>query len=337
MRRRSFIAGLAAAGMLPAAAPGFAQTIRCRRGTTGRPSRRSSTSSRRATAAGGADFVPVPRTDRLLRQRRHACGPSSRTTSRSIFAMDRVKALAPQHPEWKTQRALQVGDPDGRREALAAMRREGHARDHGGDAHRPDHRGVQAGRASTGSPRPAIRASSGLTPSSSTSRCWSCWPILRANSFKTFIVSGGGIEFMRPWTERIYGIPPEQVVGSSGVTQYEMRRADKPVLLKEAQGRVHRRRAGQAGRHQPLHRPAARSSPSAIPTATSRCWNGRRPARGARFMGLVHHTDAVREYAYDRNSPVGRLDKAWDEAVRRGWTVVDMKNDWKVIYPFEMK
>ena len=105
---------------------------------------------------------------------------------------------------------------------------------------------------------------------------------LRANGFKTFIVSGGGIEFMRPWAERVYGIPPEQVVGSSIKTKFEMRDG-KPVLMTAAEDRLHRRQ-GPASRSAINSTSAAgRSPPSAIPTATCRCCSGRRPARGARF------------------------------------------------------
>jgi hypothetical protein len=110
---------------------------------------------------------------------------------------------------------------------------------------------------------------------------------LRANGFKTFIVDGGGIEFMRPWMERVYGIPPEQVVGSSIKTKFELRDG-KPVLVR---------------------------------------------LRELNF--IVHHTDAEREWAYDRESSIGKLDKAWDEAKRKNWTVVDMKTDWKNIFAFE--
>jgi phosphoserine phosphatase len=155
---------------------------------------------------------------------------------------------------------------------------------------------------------------------------------LRANGFKTYIVSGGGVEFMRPWAERVYGIPPEQVVGSSAVVRFEMRPTG-PVLIKEPKvefiddgpgkpvgiNRFIGRRpvfafGNSDGDHQMLQYTAA--------------------GAGLRFVGIVHHTDAEREWAYDRQSHVGKLDKALDEAVARGWTVVDMKKDWKRIYPF---
>ena len=146
---------------------------------------------------------------------------------------------------------------------------------------------------------------------------------LRANGFKTFIVSGGGIEFMRPWTEKVYGIPPEQVVGSSIVTQ--VRDARRQAGADAAgRGRLRRRRPRQAGRHQPASSAAGRSSPSATPTAICRCCSGPRPADGARFGLIVHHTDAEREYAYDRDTirqarqgarrrPRARLDRCGHE------------------------
>jgi phosphoglycolate phosphatase-like HAD superfamily hydrolase len=156
---------------------------------------------------------------------------------------------------------------------------------------------------------------------------------LRANGFKTYIVSGGGIEFMRPWTERAYGIPPEQVIGSSIKTQFEMRH-DVPVLFRLPQLDFNDDKSGK-------------------PVAINQ-FIGRRPVfafgnsdgdlemlqwttmnAGLRFGGLVHHTDAEREYAYDRNSATGRLDKALDAASASHWTVVDMKQDWKVVFPFE--
>jgi phosphoserine phosphatase len=154
---------------------------------------------------------------------------------------------------------------------------------------------------------------------------------LRANGFKTYIVSGGGIEFMRVFAERVYGIPPEQVIGSTIVTQFEIRdgkavllrqpkldfiddKEGKPVAINKFIGRRPILAFGNSdGDHQMLQWTAAGS--------------------GARFMGLVHHTDAEREYAYDRDSSIGRLDKALDEATAKGWTVVDMKRDWRQVFP----
>jgi hypothetical protein len=154
---------------------------------------------------------------------------------------------------------------------------------------------------------------------------------LRANGFKTFIVSGGGVEFMRPWVETAYGIPPEQVVGSSGVVKFETDAAGKPRLIK-------------------LTKVEFVDDGPGKPVGINR-FIGRRPifafgnsdgdleilqwtvaGAGPRFAGLVHHTDAEREYAYDRQSKIGKLDKALDAAASGGWTVVDMKNDWSRIF-----
>jgi len=156
---------------------------------------------------------------------------------------------------------------------------------------------------------------------------------LRANGFKTYIVSGGGVEFMRPWTEKTYGIPPEQVIGSSIQTKFE-KLDGKPELMRLPELNFLDDKAGK-------------------PEAINQCI-GRRPiaafgnsdgdqqmlewtaaGSGTRFMLLVHHTDAVREYAYDRDSSIGRLNLALAEARAKGWTVVDMKRDWKTIFPPE--
>lgn len=156
---------------------------------------------------------------------------------------------------------------------------------------------------------------------------------LRANGYQTFIVSGGGVEFMRPWAENSYGIPPQQIVGSSGKTQFQLN-DDKPAILKLPDIEF-----VDDGPGKPLgisrfisRRPvfAAGNSDGDLQMLQWTTLN-----TGPRFGMIVHHTDGSREWAYDRNSSVGKLDKALDEAPRRGWLVVDMKNDWKVIYPFE--
>jgi hypothetical protein len=158
---------------------------------------------------------------------------------------------------------------------------------------------------------------------------------LRANGFKTFIVSGGGIEFMRPWTEKVYGIPPEQVIGSSGGLKYELRDG-KPVLIKlpeiahndDKEGKpvgiqrhIGRRPIFAAGNSdgdlQMLQWTAANTRPS--------------------FCLYIHHTDAEREFAYDRESHIGKLNKGLDEAKAKIWTVTSMKDDWKTIFPPDKK
>ena len=154
---------------------------------------------------------------------------------------------------------------------------------------------------------------------------------LRANGFKTFIVSGGGIEFMRPWTDRVYGIPPEQVIGSSIKTKFEMREG-KPVIVRLAEINFIDDKAGKpaAIQHHIGKRPifAFGNSDGDLEMLQWTAAGG-----GARLMGLVHHTDAGREWAYDRKSHIGRLDKALDEANAKGWAVVDVRRDWNVIFP----
>jgi hypothetical protein len=154
---------------------------------------------------------------------------------------------------------------------------------------------------------------------------------LRANGFKTFIVSGGGTEFMRPWTEQTYGIPPEQVVGSRGKLKYEVRDG-APALLKLPEIDLVDDGAGKpVGIAQMIgRRPIAAFGNSdgdfqMLEYVTS--------GRGRRLGMIVHHTDADREWAYDRGSHVGKLERGLDEAASRGWVLIDMKQDWKAIHP----
>jgi phosphoglycolate phosphatase-like HAD superfamily hydrolase len=156
---------------------------------------------------------------------------------------------------------------------------------------------------------------------------------LRAKEFKTHIVSGGGIEFMRPWTDRVYGVPPEQVVGTSVKLKYELR-PDGPVLLRLPEINFIDDKAGKpVGIAQFIGRRPVAAFGNSDGDQQMLEWTA--GGEGARLMLLVHHDDAEREYAYDRRSQIGRLDKAWDEALERGWTVVSMARDWRRIFPFE--
>jgi hypothetical protein len=158
---------------------------------------------------------------------------------------------------------------------------------------------------------------------------------LRANGFKTFIVSGGGIDFMRVFADRVYGIPPEQTVGSSGKLSFELRDG-KPVLMKLPTLNFNDDKTGKPIGIQ-MHigrRPIAAFGNS---DGDLQMLEWAKGGGGVRFALIVHHTDAEREWAYDRNSSIGHLDKALDAAQAMGWTVVDMKNDWKTIFPFGSK
>lgn len=158
---------------------------------------------------------------------------------------------------------------------------------------------------------------------------------LRANKFKTYIVSGGGVEFMRPWTEEVYGIPSEQVIGSTIKVEYEMTDSG-PVLKRLPEVDFFNDKEGKPAAINKFigKRPifAAGNSDGDLQMLQ---WSEDNPYPS--FQLYVHHTDADREWAYDRDSHIGRLDKGLDEALQNGWTVADMKNDWKVIYPYELE
>jgi hypothetical protein len=154
---------------------------------------------------------------------------------------------------------------------------------------------------------------------------------LRANGFKTFIVSGDGIEFMRPWTEKVYGVPPEQVEGGSIKTKFEMR-SDAPVLVRLPKiDFIDDKEGKPIGINSHIGRRPVAGFGNSDGDLQMLQWTT--AGQGQRLALLVHHTDAEREWDYDKNSSVGRLDKALIEAKAKGWTVVDMKQDWKVIYP----
>lgn len=154
---------------------------------------------------------------------------------------------------------------------------------------------------------------------------------LRSKGFKTFIVSGGGIEFMRPWTEKVYGIPPEQVVGSSGKLKFEMRDGT-PVLVKLPDVNLIDDKEGKpVGIQTHIGRRPIAAFGNSDGDLQMLQWT--MAGDGARFALLVHHTDAEREWAYDRESHIGKLSLALDEAAAKGWTIVDMKADWTTIFP----
>ena len=249
-----------------------------------------------------------------------------------IFAMDRVKALAPKHPDWKTKQPfMAVLDNDTK--ILAALGEKGFlkiiAATHAGLTAEEFNKIVAEWIATARHPRfNRVYTELVYQPMLELLR------FMRANGFRTFVVSGGGVEFMRVFTDRIYGIPPEQIVGSSGVMRYQLRPDGKPVLLKESQIEFVDDGPGKpVGINRFIGRRPIFAFGNSDGDQQMLEWTA--AGTGARFMGLVHHTDAEREWAYDRKSYVGRLDKALDEANRRGWTVVSMKTDWKRIFPFE--
>jgi len=336
MKRRSFLSG-AGAGLVGVATfpvvvrSAFAQGDALPSWNDGPTKRSILEFIARTTTAGSPDWVSAAE--------RIACFDNDGTLwteqpmyFQVLFALDRIKAMAPQHPEWRTQEPFRSVLADDHA-ALAALGEKGLlqviAASHAGLTTEAFHAIVLDWLATARHPR-FKRPYTDLV----FQPMLEVLALLRANGFKTYIVSGGGIEFMRPWTERVYGIPPEQVVGSSGVTRFEMKPDGVPVLVKEARIEFVDDGPGKpVGINHFIGRRPIFAFGNSDGDQQMLEWTA--AGTGARFMGLVHHTDAAREYAYDRQSPVGRLDKAWDEAVRRKWTVVDMKSDWKVIYPFE--
>src|SRR5215510_3551276 len=250
----------------------------------------------------------------------------------ALFAFDRMRQLAPQHPEWKTREpfasvlrgdvksALAGGMP-----ALVEMTMAAHAgttteefetivRDWIATARHP-----RTGKLYTGMVyQPMLELLA----------------YLRANGFKTFIVSAGGIEFMRVFSERVYGVPPEQVIGTSIRTKFELRDG-KPVLARLPE--INFIDDGE-GKPVGIQMHIGRRPLAAFGNADSdlQMFQWTAAGSGRRFCLYVHHTDAEREWAYDRDtSSFGRLDKGLDEATAKGWTIVDMKNDWNTIFAFE--
>jgi phosphoglycolate phosphatase-like HAD superfamily hydrolase len=283
----------------------------------------------RVTTQGAADFVP-PEERIAVFDNDGTLWCEQPVYFQVAFAFDRIKALAPQHPEWKTKqpfKALLEGD----KKTLAAAGKDGLlqiiAATHAGMTTDEFTKVVSDWIATARHPR-FNRLYTDLVYQP----MLELLAYLRANGFKTFIVSGGGIEFMRPWTERIYGVPPEQVVGSSGVVKFHADANGNPTLIKLPQVEFVDDGPGKpVGINRFIGRRPIFAFGNSDGDLQMLQWTV--AGKGARFAAIVHHTDADREYAYDRNSHVGKLDKALDEATAKGWTLIDMKRDWKTVFP----
>jgi phosphoserine phosphatase len=248
----------------------------------------------------------------------------------AFFIFDRIKALAPAHPEWKEKEpfaSVLRGDVKsalaGGEHALVEMAMATHA-----GTTTEEFEKIVADWISTAKHPKTGRLYTEMVYQP----MLELLAYLRANGFKTFIVSGGGIEFMRPWAERVYGIPPERVVGSSIKTVFELRDG-KPVLARLPEIDFVDDKAGKpVGIQAHIGRRPVAAFGNSDGDLQMLQWTA--AGSGSRFCLYVHHTDGEREWAYDRQSLVGRLDKGLDEARAKGWTVVDMKTDWKRIYPW---
>jgi phosphoglycolate phosphatase-like HAD superfamily hydrolase len=279
------------------------------------------------TKEGSADFIPAPQ--------RIATFDNDGTLwceqpmyVQLAFALERVKALSNQHPEWKTKQPFKaVLDSD-----IASLAKSGEK----------------------GLLELVMATHAGMTTEEFTTIA-SDWiktarhpkfkrpytdlvyqpmlellTYLRANGFKTFIVSGGGIEFMRPWAEKVYGIPPDQVVGSSIKTKFQMRDGQPELFRLPAIDFVDDGPGKPVGINAHIgQRPIAAFGNS---DGDIQMLQWATKSGGRRFGLIVHHTDAAREYGYDRKSHFGKLDKGFDAATVNGWTLVSMKDDWKTVF-----
>ena len=246
------------------------------------------------------------------------------------FALDRVKALAPQHPEWKTTQPFKAA-LEGDMAALQASGEKGL-----GELLIGTHTGMTTDQFAVTVANWLASARHKQCDCPYTDRVYvpmlELLSYLRANGFKTYIVSGGTIEFVRAFAEPVYGIPPEQVIGSSFGIQFKLGADGKPILMREP--RIDFIDDGP-GKPVGINRFIGRRPVFAFGNSDGdqQMLEWTAAGSGPRFAGLVHHTDATREYAYDRTSKIGRLDKALDKAHAKGWTVVDMSRDWRTVFP----
>jgi haloacid dehalogenase-like hydrolase len=287
----------------------------------------------KVTTPGSPDFVPPPERIAVF-DNDGTLWAEQPMYSQFFFISDRIKVIAPQHPEWKTT------------EPFASVLRG-------------DIRGALAG--GEKSILALVTATSTGMSSAEFDTLVRDWlatakhprfnqpytsmvyqpmiellTYLRANGFKTFIVSGGGMAFMRPWTEKVYGVPPEQVVGSSGKIRYEQRNGVPVIMRLPELAFIDDGPGKPVGIETHIGRQPIFAFGNSDGDLQMLQWTA--AGTGARFMGIVHHTDAAREWAYDSPSSVGKLSPSTlDIARAKGWTVVDMKRDWAVVFPFQGK
>lgn len=280
------------------------------------------------TAPGSPQFVPPP--ERVAVFDNDGTLWAEQPVYFQLLFADRVKALAPQHPEWSTREpfaSLLKGDLDnvlaGGEKAILEIVMVTHA----GMTTQQFEQIVKDWIATARHPKTGR-----LYTDMAYQPMLELLVYLRENGFKTFIVSGGGVEFMRPWAEKVYGVPQEQVIGSSIKTQYEVRDG-RPVLLRLPAIDFIDDKAGKpVGIHSRIgRRPVAAFGNSDGDRQMLEWTQG---GGGARLMMLVHHDDAAREWAYGPQSKVGTFsDSLMAEATKQGWIVVSMKNDWKTVFP----
>jgi hypothetical protein len=287
----------------------------------------------KVTRRGSPDFVPEPERIAVF-DNDGTLWVEHPIYTQLAFALDRVKALAPQHPEWTTTPPFQAV-LEGDMKTLAASGEKGLmeiiAATHAGMTTSQFQTIVTDWLATARDPR-FKRPYTELVYQP----MLELLAYLRANHFKTFIVSGGGIEFMRPWSEQIYGVPPEQVVGSSIKTQFELKDGAPSLIRLPAVNFIDDRTGKPIGINEHIGRRPIAAFGNSDGDLEMLQWTTL-GGKGLRLGMIVHHTDAVREYAYDRATEFGHLDKALDAAAANKWIVVDMKADWRRVFPAEGK
>ncbi|MND65968.1 haloacid dehalogenase-like hydrolase [compost metagenome] len=282
------------------------------------------------TTEGSADFVPIP--ERIATFDNDGTLWSEQPLYfQFLFAVDQVKVLAPKHPEWKTKEPFKSvlagnmkGALAGGEKSLLAIMMATHA----GMTTDVFNASVKEWIESAQHPKfKKLYTECVFQP------MLEVLTYLRANGFKTFIVSGGDIDFMRVWAERVYGIPPEQIVGTKMKLKYQVVDGVPSLLRTPALSLLDDKEGKPVGIHEHIGR---------IPIAAFGNSDGdfqmleyTTSASGKRLGLIVHHDDADREFAYDRQSKIGTLNKGLDEGPKRGWIIISMKNDWKKIFSFE--
>jgi haloacid dehalogenase-like hydrolase len=284
----------------------------------------------RVTTAGSADFVAPP--ERIATfDNDGTLWVEQPMYVQLAFALDRVKAMAPMHPDWKDKQPFKAV-LEGDMKMLAESGERGLV-----ELITVTHAGMTTGEFSTIVTNWLATARDLRFQRPYTDLVYQpmleLLAYLRTNGFKTFIVSGGGIEFMRPWTEKIYGVPPEQVVGSSIKTKFVMRDGIPTLFRLPEVNFVDDKTGKPVGINEYIGRRPIAAFGNSDGDLEMLQWTTLTDA--VRLGVIIHHTDAEREYAYDRQSDVGRLDVALDLAATNHWTVVDMKRDWKIIFPFQ--
>lgn len=284
---------------------------------------------KKTTKKGSPDFVAVE--DRI------ACFDNDGTLwaeqpfySQLFFALDQVKKMAPQHPEWKTTQPFQAVLEGDMKALLAGGEKsvfEIVAATHSGMDTDTFNQSVKNWIATAKHPRfDQLYTKMVYVP------MIELLQYLRANGYKTFIVSGGGVDFMRPWTEQVYGVPPYQVVGSSGKVAYDT--LSKPKLMKLPEINFIDDKSGKpVGIHQFIGKKPIFTVGNSDGDYEMMQWTN--TSAGPHFAMYIHHTDAVREWAYDRDSKIGTLSVGLDNAKKYGFVIMDMKTDWLQVFPFQ--